>query len=131
VVPFNPTPSEKLGTILQSKVPRLDSLYRRGDIRFFKQCPTQTTQITKFLFQALHARTPDELYTLAVASGTPFRERITWFLLFQQSLVPLQASELSLWSALTASETQPYLEEEVTKELLWKLWSARMTNFLA
>jgi hypothetical protein len=130
VVPFNPTPSDKLGDILQNKVPRLDSLYRRGDIRFFKQCPSQTTQITKFLFQALHARTPEELYTLAVASGTPFRERITWFLLFQQSLVPLQGAELSMWSALTASETQPYLDEEITKELLFKLWSARMTNFL-
>ncbi len=130
IVPFNPTPSDKLGTILHTPVPRLDSLYRRGDIRFFKQCPHQTTQITSFLFQALHTKSPDELYSCAVAAGTPFRERITWFLLFQQSLMPLQAQELSLWSALTASETQPYLDEETTKDLLFKLWSARLTNFL-
>jgi hypothetical protein len=130
IVPFNPTPSEKLGTILQMNVPRLDSLYRRGDIRFFKQCPHQTQQITKFLFHALHARTPEELYRHAVEAGTPFRERVTWFLLFQQSLNPVGGQELSLWSALTASETQPYLDEEITKDLLYKLWSGRMAHFL-
>ena len=79
----------------------------------------------------LHARNADEIYSIATAPGTPFRERITWFLLFQQSLVPLQKEELSLWSALTASENQAYLEEDTVKELLFKLWSARMTNFLA
>jgi hypothetical protein len=30
--------------------------------------------------------------------------------------------EISLWSALTSSETQAYLDEENIKEILYKLW---------
>ncbi len=127
IVPFTPTSGIQLQTILQDKVPRLDSLYRRGDIRFFKQCPKDRRLITEFLFKFLHARNKEEVFALATAPGSPFRERITWFLLFQQSLFTLETRELSLWSALTASETQPYLDENVLKELLWKLWKRRMT----
>ncbi len=126
IVPFTPTTSNNLQTILGDQVPRLDSLYRRGDIRFFKQCPKDRKMITEFLFKFLHARNKEEVYQLATASGSPFRERITWFLLLQQSMGEISTRELSLWSALTASETQPYLDEEVTKELLWKLWKQRM-----
>ena len=129
IVPFIPTNEEKLQSILSMKVPKLDSLYRRGDIRFFKQCPTQSRQVTTFIYKFLHAKNPQEVYDLAVQPGTPFRERITWFLLFQESY-DMTIEELSLWSALTASETQPYLEEEITKKLLYKLWSSRMTKFL-
>jgi SpoVK/Ycf46/Vps4 family AAA+-type ATPase len=128
IVPFTPTSNTQLQTILQDKIPRLDSLYRRGDIRFFKQCPKDRRLITEFLFKFLHARNKEEVYALATASGSPFRERITWFLLFQQSLFTLETRELSLWSALTASETQPYLDETVLKELLWKMWKLRMTQ---
>ena len=46
IVPFTPTHEDKLEKILNVKIPRLDSLYRRGDIRFFKQCPKQSRQIT-------------------------------------------------------------------------------------
>ena len=131
VVPFNPTTGEKLQNILSTQVPKLDSLYRRGDIRFFKQCPQYNRQITQFLCRFHHATTPDEVYALATEPGTPFRERITWFLFFQQALTSISVRELSLWSALTASESQPYLEEEVTKNLLYKLWCSRMTTLLS
>jgi SpoVK/Ycf46/Vps4 family AAA+-type ATPase len=130
IIPFNPTPSEKLQSILNVKIPKLDSLYRRGDIRFFKQCPQQKRQVTQFLYKFLHASSPKEVYDLATEPGTPFRERITWFLFFQQTITDISIRELSLWSALTASETQPYLEEETTKRLLYKLWCSRMSKFL-
>jgi len=129
VVPFAPTGSDKLQTILGTKVPTLDSLYRRGDIRFFKQCPKQSTQVSRFIYRFLHATSPDEVYTIATEPGTPFRERITWFLFFQEAY-DITMDEISLWSALTASETQPYLEEEVVKTILYKLWSARMVKFI-
>jgi hypothetical protein len=126
IIPFTPTNSNNLKKIIGEEVPRLDSLYRRGDIRFFKQCTKDRSMITEFLFKFLHARTKDEVYALATAPGSPFRERITWFLLLQQSFSQMSTREVSLWSALTASETQPYLDEEVTKDLLWKLWKSRM-----
>jgi hypothetical protein len=111
------------------EIPRLDSLYRRGDIRFFKQCPTQTQSITRFLFRILHISGKKELYELITESGAHIRERISWFLLFNQSLNPLETRELSLWSAITASETQSYVDTEQLTELLYKLWSARMLCF--
>jgi len=130
VIPFIPTSSTRLKSILDTNVSHLDSLYRRGDIRFFKQCPTQNHTITQFICRLLHASSPDEVYSLVTASGTPIRDRITWFLLFQQSLLPLDTRELSLWSALTASETQAYLTESTLKDMLFKLWSRRMISFL-
>lgn len=123
IIPFTPTKSNSLQNILNTKVPKLDSLYRRGDIRFFKQCPTQTHAITKFIFQVLHARTADELYSYVLEQGTPFRERITWLLIFHQTTYKgMTPREISLWSALTSSETQAYLDEENIKEILYKLW---------
>jgi len=129
VIPFVPTSSTRLQTILHTDVSRLDSLYRRGDIRFFKQCPTQNHHITEYMCKLLHASSPDDVYSLVTRPGTPIRERITWFLLFQQSLVPLDTREISLWSALTASETQPYLDENVLKNMLFNLWKRRMSAF--
>ena len=130
IVPFVPTNSKRLQDILHTDIPRLDSLYRRGDIRFFKQCPNQTKTITRFLFKTLHASSSKELYSLISEPGTPFRERITWFLLFNQSIQSLTTQEISLWSALTASETQPYLDETSLTQILYKLWSSRMINLL-
>lgn len=130
VVPFAPTPNEELKDILSVQVPMLDSLYRRGDLRFFKQCPAQSKIITQFLCKILHVSTKEELMNLVAEPGVPLRERITWFLLFQQSIMPFTAKEISLWSALTASETQPYLTEEILYDLLWKLWSTRMATIL-
>jgi hypothetical protein len=131
IVPFVPTNSKRLQDILHTDIPRLDSLYRRGDIRFFKQCPTQTKSITRFLFKILHATSSKELYNLISEPGTPFRERITWFLLFNQGLHPLTTQEIALWSALTASETQSYLDEPSLIQLLYKLWSSQMIKFLS
>jgi hypothetical protein len=129
IVPFAPTNSGRLQKILQNTVPRLDSLYRRGDIRFFKQCPDQNKSITAFLFSIMHAANKAELYSIIAKPGTPFRERITWFLLFQQSVCPIATKEISLWSALTSSDTHAYLDEESLTDLLYKLWCERMTNF--
>jgi hypothetical protein len=128
IIPFTPTPVQRLQAITSLSIPKLDSLYRRGDIRFFKQCPQQSTQITQFLTSFLHATSAKSLFTLTNESGTPFRERITWFLLFHQSLRILTPSEISLWSALSASETQPYLEQEVIEGILVKLWTLRMAS---
>ena len=130
IVPFAPTQNYDLQKILDVQVPKLDSLYRRGDLRFFKQCPNQSSSITHFMFQILHISSKKALANLLSEPGVPLRERITWFLLFQQSVKPFSTKELSLWSALTASETQPYLDEETLYELLWKLWSSRMADIL-
>jgi hypothetical protein len=110
-------------------VPRLDSLYRRGDIRFFKQCPEQSKSITSFLFSILHATSKSDLYSIIAKPGTPFRERISWFLLFQQSIMRIDTKEISLWSALTSSDTQAYINEESLTDVLYKLWCERMTEF--
>lgn len=129
IVPFAPTKSDSLQKILNIKVPRLDSLYRRGDIRFFKQCPEQRRAVTKFLFLFLHATSADELYDLVMEAGTPFRERITWFLLFNQTMGSAPSTEeISNWSSLTASETQPYLDIPTIKSLLYKLWASRLVS---
>jgi hypothetical protein len=119
-----------LKTILDLQVPSIDSLFRRGDIRFFKQCPQHSSQITTFLFSILHATSANQVFSLATDSGTPFRERITWFLLFQLFLTSIPSKELALWSALTASESQSSLTEAITEQLLYKLWGTRMTEFL-
>lgn len=129
IIPFTPTQTQKLNTILDTKVPKLDTLLRRGDIRFFKQCPNQTATITQSIFSMLHASTKEELWSCITKEGVPIRERITWFLLFENEVgVPLD--ELNYWSALTASETYPYLDQETLKELLWKLWCGRMVKSL-
>ncbi len=130
IVPFLPTQNDSLKTIIGHEIPRLDALYRRGDIRFFKQCPQQSRNITRFLFNILHARSSEEVYSLFTQAGTPLRDRATWFLLFMESIKPLETREISLWSALTASETQPYLDEVTLKLLLYKLWSSRMEKLV-
>jgi hypothetical protein len=71
--------------------------------------------------------------------GTPFRERITWFLIFlstshaeaeaNANADALTTHEISLWSALTASESQAYLNEDIVKDLLYKLWLRIAVNF--
>ncbi len=128
IVPFAPTPPDRLKTITQLTVPKLDSLYRRGDIRFFKQCPGQTSIITQFLCNLLHATNSEEVYECCSALGAPLRERISWFLLFHQSVSPPNSEEFTLWSAVTASETQPYLNDQQIKRILWSLWCARTTR---
>ena len=130
VLPFNPTNSKQLHKILNVKIPRLDSLYRRGDIRFFKQCPQQNKSVTSFLFKILHTSSKEQLYSIINEPGTPIRERVTWFLLFIQSLIPMKTSDISLWSAVTSSDTHVYLEESYLSELLYKLWSSTMIKLL-
>jgi replication-associated recombination protein RarA len=124
IVPFSPTQSESLQKIINNKIPRFDSLYRRGDIRFFKQCPGQIRTITKFLFKLLHARSKEEVHSLLTDVGTPLRERVSWFLLFHQT----STAEISTWSSISSSETQSYLDDTNMKSLLYKLWANRILN---
>jgi predicted AAA+ superfamily ATPase len=130
VLPFNPTNSKQLHKILNVKIPRLDSLYRRGDIRFFKQCPQQNKSVTSFLFKILHTSSKDDLYSIINEPGTPIRERVTWFLLFIQSLISMKTADISLWSAVTSSDTHVYLEESYLSDLLFKMWSSTMLKLL-
>ena len=122
IIPFIPVHPDNLSIILNKSIPRLDSIYRRGDIRFFKQCPHLTNSISSFLFSFLHATSKEEIYSLCFSPGSPFRDRISWFLLFLQSLNLFDQTQFKVWSALTASETQPYLQESILKDLLYKLW---------
>ena len=130
IVPFTPTAGKSLNTITGLSIPHMDALYRRGDIRFFKQCPQDKSIITKFLFQILHATSAEEVYTIFMSSGSPLRERVTWFLLFQQSFQTMSQREIALWSAVSASETHNYLAPEQLKILLHKLWKRRMQTLL-
>jgi DNA polymerase III delta prime subunit len=130
IVPFAPTKLSQLNQITQLNIPPLDSLYRRGDIRFFKQCPSDSKQITEFIESFLHASSKEQVYSIFSSPGSPSRERISWFLLFQQDFVPISQKEISLWSSLTAYESQPYLDIDSITSILWKLWSARMKSLL-
>lgn len=116
VVPFAPISSDRLKSLLSINVPPLDAKMRRGDLRFFKQSPHHSRQITQFLHSFLHATTAAEVYALATAEGCPFRERISWFLQYTK------CPDTALWSALTASESQPFLDEPTTKRILFELW---------
>jgi replication-associated recombination protein RarA len=128
VVPFAPTESSRLNAITHTQIPKLDSLFRRGDIRFFKQCPGQARTITTTLSRLLHASNSQEVVSTLTSLGTPLRERVTWFLLFHQAVCPPSTDEIALWSALTASETQPYLQDADLEDLSWKLWCQRMAS---
>lgn len=130
IVPFSPTTGKHLNTITGVSIPKMDALYRRGDIRFFKQCPGDKNKITEFLFHILHASNPEELYAILMNPGSPLRERITWFLMFQQSLQTLETREISLWSAISSSESHNYLQPDQVKTLLHKLWKQRMKLFI-
>jgi hypothetical protein len=130
ILPFTPTGSDKLQLITQQKIPKLDSLYRRGDIRFFKQCPKDNKQISLFLQKFLNSNSADEAFSILHEPGSPPREKISWFLILNQGLQELSGREISLWSALTSSESQPFLTDSVSKDLLWKLWKSRIQNLL-
>jgi hypothetical protein len=122
IIPFTPTNEVNLKRITGVNVPKFDTIFRRGDIRFFKQCSKDHRLITEFLYKFLHATNEEEVYSLATAPGSPFRERITWFLLFFECVQSIDTELIKLWSSLTASETQSFLDEQTTKRLLWKLW---------
>jgi hypothetical protein len=112
------------------RVPALDSLFRRGDIRFFKQCSSQNTQITRFLSKILHVDNEDTLFTLLTEPGTPIRDRATWFLLLLQYILPISKKDVNLWSSITSSETQAYIPEKNVKKILYSLWQRAMIAFM-
>jgi replication-associated recombination protein RarA len=126
LVPFVPTTTQRLQTIINQRVPAFDTLFRRGDIRFFKQCTAQHSQITRFLVKILHANTQEGLYTILNEPGTPLRDRVTWFLLLMQYILPITKKDITLWSSITSSDTQAYLQETNVKEILNKLWQRTM-----
>jgi hypothetical protein len=112
------------------RVPALDSMFRRGDIRFFKQCSSQNTQITRFLSKILHVDNEDTLFTLLTEPGTPIRDRVTWFLLLLQYILPISKKDVNLWSSITSSETQAYIPEKNVKKILYSLWQRAMIAFM-
>ena len=126
LVPFVPTTTKRLQTIVNLPVPGFDTLFRRGDIRFFKQCTAQHNQITRFLVKILHADTQEGLYAILNEPGTPLRDRVTWFLLLMQYILPITKKDITLWSSITSSDTQAYLQETNVKEILYKLWQRTM-----
>lgn len=128
LVPFAPTKVDALQSIVNFRVPRLDTIFRRGDIRFFKQCSSQHAQITQFIIKILHADNIDSLYTLMIEPGTPIRERTTWFLLLLQYIIPIDKKDISLWSSITSSDTQSYINEANIKKILYKLWKRAITS---
>jgi hypothetical protein len=130
IIPFTPTSSENLQKIVGQPIPRIDSLYRRGDIRFFKQCSKDSSHISQYLNKFLHASSADELYSILHESGSPPREKISWFLLFLQNYVDVPLDTIRLWSALTASESLPYIEQSVYKTILWRLWKSKINSLL-
>jgi len=130
LVPFVPTATDRLQTIVKFRVPALDSLFRRGDIRFFKQCSSQNTQITRFLAKILHVENEDALFTLLTEPGTPLRDRVTWFLLLLQYVLPMTKKDVSLWSSITSSDTQAYIPERNIKTILYSLWQRAMVSFM-
>jgi len=130
ILPFNPTLSTNLQKIVDFKVPKLDILFRRGDIRFFKHSPSSKKQITECIFQLLHSTTKEDIFSIIMKPGVPCRERITWFLLFNTHISQMDVREIQIWSALSASETQAYLTDDNMKELLYKIWSKRIVSFI-
>jgi energy-coupling factor transporter ATP-binding protein EcfA2 len=130
LVPFVPTDTGRLQSIVKFRVPALDSLFRRGDIRFFKQCSSQNTQITRFLSKILHVDNEDTLFTLLTEPGTPIRDRVTWFLLLLQYILPISKKDVNLWSSITSSETQAYIPEKNVKKILYSLWQRAMIAFM-
>jgi DNA polymerase III delta prime subunit len=126
VVPFIPTLSVNLQKIVMFKIPKLDIILRRGDIRFFKHRPDKKQQITQCIAKAMHSTSKDNIYSVINESGTPFRERITWFLIFNHYISSIEFREIKLWSSLSSSDTSAYLNDDTTKELLFKLWSNRI-----
>jgi energy-coupling factor transporter ATP-binding protein EcfA2 len=130
LVPFVPTDTGRLQSIVNFRVPAIDSIFRRGDIRFFKQCSSQNTQITRFLSKILHIDNEDTLFTLLTEPGTPIRDRVTWFLLLLQYILPISKKDVNLWSSITSSETQAYIPEKNVKKILYSLWQRAMVAFM-
>lgn len=130
LIPFIPTATDRLQTIVKFRVPALDSLFRRGDIRFFKQCSSQNTQITRFLAKILHVENADSLFSLLTEPGTPIRDRVTWFLLLLHYILPIPKKDISLWSSITSSDTQAYIPERNVKTILFSLWKRAMVSFM-
>jgi Cdc6-like AAA superfamily ATPase len=129
-VPFPPIDRARVGKILEhSAPPQLDLLLRRGDLRYFK-LDVKSNAITEFLFKILHAQTLDDILPLFLEPGAPFRERISWLLLFLHSINKLNIQDIPIWSALSASEVQPYLSKSQFQDLVLKVWISTFQNLL-
>lgn len=126
VIPFIPTVSTQLQRIVNFSIPKLDVIFRRGDIRFFKNCPGHKRQITRCIARTLHASSKEDVHSILWEHGIPTRERVTWFLLFNHHISHIDLRELQLWSSLSSSEAQSYISEENTINILYKLWAKRM-----
>jgi hypothetical protein len=121
-IPFPPVHRTRMSSILNHEAPpQMDILLRRADLRYFKQT-SKYDLITEFLFTILHARTFQEFVSACFAPGVPFRERISWILMFLQGSNLLSVEDIPYWSALTSSELIAYARQETLEASLITLW---------
>ncbi len=122
-IPFPPIERARVNEILDKEPPPiLDLQFRRGDLRYFK-LDVKPNAITEFFFALFHSSSVEESKEICFAPGAPFRDRVAWLLLFLHGIGQFHESEFPLWSALSASESQPYLYEKQVNNIFSKLWT--------
>lgn len=121
-IPFPPVHRNRMSSILnQAAPPQMDILLRRADLRYFKQS-TKHDLITEFLFTILHSPSLTQFLSACFMPGVPFRERISWILMFLQGSNTLTIEDIPFWSALTSSELIGYTTQEILEASLLALW---------
>lgn len=122
-VPFPPVNRNRMSSILNNTPPpQMDILLRRADLRYFKQSQQKHDTITEFLYKILHANSKEEFLSACFAPGVPFRERISWILMFLQGSNFMTIEDIPLWSALTSSEIISYTSQDKLHASLMALW---------
>lgn len=130
-IPFPPIERSRIASILEKEAPpQLDLILRRGDLRFFKLEKAHNS-ITEFIFTILHTLDIKKTFDLFFKPGVPFRERVSWFLLFLQGSGFLHLTDIPLWSSLSSSEIQPYLSEENYKQLFKNAYIQTIVSLLS
>lgn len=129
-IPFPPIERQRIPTILDKKAPpQLDLILRRGDLRYFKNEKNHSL-ITEFIYTLLHTTDFHEASSFFLMPGVPFRERVSWFLLFLQGAGFLKDINIQAWSDLSSSEIQSYLQDKQYTSLLESIWLQTMTSLL-
>lgn len=129
-IPFPPIERNRIASILEKNAPpQLDLILRRGDLRYFKM-DKNNSMITEFLYSILHAPSIQSVPPLFLKPGVPFRERVSWFLLFLQGSDNLSNIDIQAWSDISSSEIQPYLSEEQYITILQTLWIETFCSIL-
>jgi hypothetical protein len=129
-IPFPPIERVRIPKILDTQAPpQLDLILRRGDLRYFKN-EKHHSHITEFIYSLLHTLDSKTASSFFLMTGVPFRERVSWFLLFLQGAGLLHDIHIQAWSDLSSSEIQPYLEDKQYASLLETLWVDTLISVL-